>query len=77
MVSKGKTFYKRLFSESLLYFYRNSFRFCDCQAVVIYPSRSLEQDKLHLHRSLLNGETKQRLSILSLPEPDQSQTKPQ
>lgn len=43
---KDPELYERLFGESLLYFYRNSSRFSDWQAVVIYPSRSAEQDKL-------------------------------
>ncbi|GAP94344.1 hypothetical protein NIES2104_08550 [Leptolyngbya sp. NIES-2104] len=40
---KDPELYERLFGESLLYFYRNSSRFSDWQAVVIYPSRSAEQ----------------------------------
>ncbi|MBE9048989.1 DUF2887 domain-containing protein [Nostocales cyanobacterium LEGE 11386] len=52
---KDEKLYERVFAESSLYFYRNCDRFSDWQAVIIYPSRSIEQSKLHPHRSLLNG----------------------
>ncbi|NJS42267.1 Rpn family recombination-promoting nuclease/putative transposase [Candidatus Gracilibacteria bacterium] len=60
---KDEQLYERLFGESLLYFYRNSDRFSDWQAVVIYPSRSLEQSKVFPHRSLLNGEQVHRIYL--------------
>lgn len=47
--------YERVFAESSLYFYRNSIKFSDWQAVIIYPSRSTEQNKIYPHRSFLNG----------------------
>jgi predicted transposase/invertase (TIGR01784 family) len=47
--------YERLWSESSRYFYQNRKAFSDWQAVVIYPSRSMEQKDLYAHRSLLNG----------------------
>ena len=47
--------YERLFAESSLYFYRNRARFSDWQAVIIYPSRNIEQSEINPHRSLLNG----------------------
>jgi predicted transposase/invertase (TIGR01784 family) len=50
-----KKLYERLWSESSRYFYQNCNRFSDWQAVVIYPSRSMEQKNFHAHRSLLNG----------------------
>jgi predicted transposase/invertase (TIGR01784 family) len=50
-----KQLYERLWSESSRYFFQNRKRFSDWQAVVIYPSRSIEQKDLHAHRSLLNG----------------------
>ncbi|WP_445627319.1 Rpn family recombination-promoting nuclease/putative transposase [Nostoc sp. DSM 114167] len=52
---KDEQLYERVFAESSLYFYRNRERFSDWQAVIIYPSRSLEQSQIHPHRSLLNG----------------------
>jgi predicted transposase/invertase (TIGR01784 family) len=50
-----KQLYERLWSESSRYFFQNRKRFSDWQAVVIYPSRSMEQKDLHAHRSLLQG----------------------
>jgi predicted transposase/invertase (TIGR01784 family) len=52
---KDERLYERVFAESSLYFYRNRDRFSDWQAVIIYPSRSLEQADIYPHRSLLNG----------------------
>ncbi|NJN39291.1 MAG: Rpn family recombination-promoting nuclease/putative transposase [Acaryochloridaceae cyanobacterium CSU_3_4] len=60
---KDEELYERLFSESLLYFYRNRVRFSDWQAVLIYPSRSTEQSDLYPHRSLLNGEQVHRIYL--------------
>ncbi|MEL7511720.1 MAG: DUF2887 domain-containing protein, partial [Cyanobacteria bacterium J06554_3] len=50
---KDSRLYERIFAESSLYFYRNRERFTDWQVVVIYPSRSTEQNELFAHRSLL------------------------
>lgn len=52
----------------MLYFYRNRKRFSDWQAVVIYPSRSVEQSDVYAHRSLLNGEQVHRIYLDSLGE---------
>ncbi|MEH2378048.1 MAG: Rpn family recombination-promoting nuclease/putative transposase [Nostoc sp.] len=52
---KDERLYERVFAESSLYFYRNRVRFSDWQAVIIYPSRSLEQSDIHPHRGLLNS----------------------
>lgn len=60
---KDEALYERLFSESLLYFYRNRSRFSDWQAVIIYPSRSFEQSDIYPHRSLLNGEQVHRIYL--------------
>jgi predicted transposase/invertase (TIGR01784 family) len=65
---KDEQLYERLFGESLLYFYRNCSRFSDWQAVVIYPSRSLEQSKLHPHRGLLNSDQVHRIYLDELGE---------
>jgi predicted transposase/invertase (TIGR01784 family) len=54
-VQRDECLYERVFGESMLYFYRNRQRFSDWQAVVIYPSRSIEQRDVYPHRSLLNG----------------------
>lgn len=42
---KDEQLYERVFAESSLYFYRNRARFSDWQAVIIYPSRSIEQSE--------------------------------
>ncbi|MGH1396988.1 MAG: Rpn family recombination-promoting nuclease/putative transposase [Trichormus sp.] len=55
--------YERVFAESSLYFYRNRPRFSDWQAVIIYPSRNIEQSDIHPHRSLLNGEQVHRVYL--------------
>jgi predicted transposase/invertase (TIGR01784 family) len=60
---KDEELYERLFSESALYFYRNSSRFSDWQAVIIYPSRAAEQSKVYPHRSLLNGDQVHRVYL--------------
>ncbi|NJK54032.1 MAG: Rpn family recombination-promoting nuclease/putative transposase [Leptolyngbyaceae cyanobacterium SU_3_3] len=60
---KDETLYERLFGESLLYFYRNRSRFSDWQAVLIYPSRSVEQSQVHPYRSLLNSEQVHRIYL--------------
>ncbi|MGG6268940.1 Rpn family recombination-promoting nuclease/putative transposase [Leptolyngbya sp. AN03gr2] len=67
-MQKDEKLYERLFGESLLYFYRNSDRFSDWQAVVIYPFRSLEQSKVYPHRSLLNGEQVHRIYLNELED---------
>jgi predicted transposase/invertase (TIGR01784 family) len=52
---KDERLYERVFAETSLYFYRNRDRFIDWQAVIIYPSRSIEQNEIYPHRSLLSG----------------------
>jgi predicted transposase/invertase (TIGR01784 family) len=52
---KDELLYERLFGESFLYFYRNRERFDDWQAVVIYPSRTIEQSQTRPYQDLLNG----------------------
>ena len=63
---KDEQLCERLFGESFLYFYRNRARFLDWQAVLIYPSRSVEQTDLHPYRSLLNGEQVHRIYLNEL-----------
>jgi predicted transposase/invertase (TIGR01784 family) len=65
---KDQQLYERVFAESALYFYRNRDRFSDWQAVVIYPSRSIEQDELYPHRTLLGGEQINRVYLDELGE---------
>ncbi len=63
---RDEQLYERLFAESHLYFYRNRSRFSDWQAVVIYPSRNIEQSDTHPHRTLLNGEQVYRVYLNEL-----------
>ncbi len=63
---KDQKLYERVFAESLLYFYRNRRRFSDWQAVIIYPSRSIEQNDIHPYRALLNSEQVHRVYLNEL-----------
>ncbi len=65
---KDEQLYERLFGEAFLYFYRNRERFSDWQAVVIYPSRSIEQNQTHPYRALLECEQVQRVYLNELGE---------
>ncbi|MEH1923421.1 Rpn family recombination-promoting nuclease/putative transposase [Nostoc sp.] len=60
---KDEMLYERLFAESLLYFYRNRMRYSDWQAVVIYPSRSIEQSNSYPYRAFLNSEQLYRVYL--------------
>ena len=55
--------YERVVAETSLYFYRNRDRFSDWQAVIIYPSRSIEQGDIYPHRSFLNGGQVERVYL--------------
>jgi predicted transposase/invertase (TIGR01784 family) len=60
---KDEILYERVFAELALYFYRNRARFSDWQAVIIYPSRNLEQDNSYPYRLLLNSEQVHRIYL--------------
>jgi predicted transposase/invertase (TIGR01784 family) len=60
--------YERLFGESMAYFYRNRDAFSDWQAVVIYPSRSTEQNNTYPYRALLNSDQVHRIYLDELGE---------
>ncbi len=60
---KDERLYERVFAESSLYFYRNRDRFRDWQVVIIYPSRSTEQDNIRPHRNQLNGDQVHRIYL--------------
>lgn len=60
---KDEQLYERVFAESSLYFYRNRARFSDWQAVIIYPSRSIEQSDIYPHRTLLSGNQVHRVYL--------------
>jgi predicted transposase/invertase (TIGR01784 family) len=63
---KDEDLYERVFAESFLYFYRNRPRFSDWQTVIIYPSRSTEQLKIHPYRALLNSDQVHRIYLNEL-----------
>lgn len=52
---KKEMLYERLIVESSLYFYRNREKFSDWQAVVIYPSKGVEQSDLKPHQVFFDG----------------------
>ncbi|MBD1813577.1 Rpn family recombination-promoting nuclease/putative transposase [Microcoleus sp. FACHB-DQ6] len=60
---KDEQLYERLFGESFLYFYRNRSRYSDWQAVVIYPSRSIEQSDVYPYRAVLNSNQVHRVCL--------------
>ncbi|MBD2627348.1 Rpn family recombination-promoting nuclease/putative transposase [Trichormus variabilis] len=68
---KDEKLYERLFGELFLYFYRNRERFQDWQAVVIYPTRSMEQGEIHPYRSVLSSEQVHRVYLDELGEIEQ------
>jgi predicted transposase/invertase (TIGR01784 family) len=63
---KDEELYERVFSESLLYFYRNRSRFSDWQAVIIYPSRAIEQSNSVPYSDLLNSDRTHRIFLNEL-----------
>lgn len=63
---RDERLYERLFGESFLYFYRNRDRFRDWQAVVIYPTRSLEQSQIEPYRALLDSDKVHRIFLNEL-----------
>ncbi|WP_413199280.1 Rpn family recombination-promoting nuclease/putative transposase [Nostoc piscinale] len=60
---KDERLYERVFAESALYFYRNRDRFSDWQAVIIYPSRTIEQTDTYPYRAWLNSDQLHRVYL--------------
>ena len=58
--------YERLFAESFLYFYRNREQFTNWAAVVIYPSRRMEQPDLAPYQALLDSPQVNRVYLEEL-----------
>jgi predicted transposase/invertase (TIGR01784 family) len=58
--------YERLFGEAMPYFYRNRELFSDWLAVVIYPSRAIEQRNTYPYRALLNSDQVHRIYLNEL-----------
>jgi predicted transposase/invertase (TIGR01784 family) len=67
-MQKDEQLYERLFGESFLYFYRNRELYGDWQAVVIYPSRTMEQHDIHPYRALLHSDQMHRVYLDELGE---------
>ncbi|MFB2876352.1 Rpn family recombination-promoting nuclease/putative transposase [Floridanema aerugineum] len=63
---KDERLYERLFGEAFLYFYRNRERYSNWQAVVIYPTRSIEQNDISPYQALLNSEQVHRVYLNEL-----------
>jgi predicted transposase/invertase (TIGR01784 family) len=63
---KDPCLYERLFGESFLHFYRNRSSFSDWRAVVIYPSRSIEQIDQTPYSDLLDGPRVDRIYLNKL-----------
>jgi predicted transposase/invertase (TIGR01784 family) len=63
---KDPILYERLFCEALTYFYQNREQFSDWRAVLIYPSRSIEQTRLLPYEDLLHSHRSQRIYLNEL-----------
>jgi predicted transposase/invertase (TIGR01784 family) len=62
-MQKDERLYERMVGESMLYFYRNREYYSDWQAIVIYPSRSIEQTDSHPYRALLQSDQVHRIYL--------------
>jgi predicted transposase/invertase (TIGR01784 family) len=60
--------YERMLSEISIYTYRNRERFADWQAVIIYPSRSMEQSRTGMVREMLDSGRIRRVYLDELGE---------
>jgi predicted transposase/invertase (TIGR01784 family) len=66
--------YERMLSEISIYTYRNRERFADWQAVVIYPSRSVEQSRTEMVREMLTSGRIRRVYLDELGEVEELTT---
>ncbi len=60
---KDLLLYERLFGESLLYFFRNRELFADWRAVIIYPSRKMEQSRILPYEDLVYSHRTTRIYL--------------
>jgi predicted transposase/invertase (TIGR01784 family) len=60
--------YERMLSEISIYTYRNRERFVNWRAVVIYPTRSMEQSRIEMVREMLTSRRIQRVYLDELGE---------
>jgi predicted transposase/invertase (TIGR01784 family) len=65
---KDVILYERLFGESLLYFFRNRELFADWRAVIIYPSRKMEQSRILPYEDLVYSHRTTRIYLDELGE---------
>ncbi|MGI0492131.1 Rpn family recombination-promoting nuclease/putative transposase [Alkalinema pantanalense CENA528] len=65
---RDEQLYERLFGESFLYFYRQRQRFTDWQAVIVYPTRTIEQSAISPYEDLLHGSRVHRVYLDELGE---------
>jgi predicted transposase/invertase (TIGR01784 family) len=68
---RDEMLYERIMSEIGIYVYRNRERFLDWRAVVIYPSRSVEQSRTETVQDILANGRIQRVYLDELGEIDQ------
>jgi predicted transposase/invertase (TIGR01784 family) len=66
--------YERMLSEISIYTYRNRERFADWQAVIIYPSRSMEQSRTGMVREMLDSGRIRRVYLDELGEVEELPT---
>jgi predicted transposase YdaD len=59
------------FAETSLYLHRNQYLFDDWFGVIIFASRSIEPENIHIHRSMLNGPQVQRIYLDELSDPSE------
>jgi predicted transposase/invertase (TIGR01784 family) len=66
-----ESLYFRFFAETSLYLHRNQNLFDDWFGVIIFASRSIEPENIHIHRSMLNGPQVQRIYLDELSDPSE------
>jgi predicted transposase/invertase (TIGR01784 family) len=68
---KDESLYFRFFAETSLYLHRNQDLFDDWFGVIIFASRSIEPENIHIHHSMLNGTQVQRIYLDELSDPSE------
>jgi predicted transposase/invertase (TIGR01784 family) len=66
-----ESLYFRFFAETSLYLHRNQNLFDDWFGIIIFASRSIEPENVHIHRSMLNGPQVQRIYLDELSDPSE------
>jgi predicted transposase/invertase (TIGR01784 family) len=65
---KDNRLYERFFAEVFLYFYLNRERYVNWEGVIIYPSRSIEQEEISPYQALLVSDQIHRVYLDELGE---------